>query len=58
MGFGNEPEYCEERFARGLKARLADALVAQSCIDHGVSLIARDADFRHFARFGRLVLAQ
>ena len=44
--------------ARGLKARLADALVAQSCIDHGVSLIARDADFRHFARFGRLVLAQ
>ncbi len=44
--------------SRGFKARLADALVAQSCIDHRVSLIARDADFRHFARLGKLVLAQ
>jgi predicted nucleic acid-binding protein len=44
--------------ARGLRARLADALVAQSCIDHGISLIARDTDFRHFARFGRLALRQ
>jgi predicted nucleic acid-binding protein len=44
--------------ARGLKARLADALVAQSCIDHGVRLIARDTDFRHFARLARLALAR
>ena len=38
--------------ARGLKARLADALIAQSCIDHRVTLIARDDDFRHFVRLG------
>ncbi len=41
-----------------LSSNLADALVAQSCIDHGLSLIARDTDFRHFARFGRLALAR
>jgi predicted nucleic acid-binding protein len=37
---------------RGNKARLGDCLIAQSCIDHGVPLIAEDRDFRHFARFG------
>jgi predicted nucleic acid-binding protein len=38
------------------KARLGDCLIAQSCIDHEVPLIAGDHDFRHFARFGlRLV---
>jgi len=31
------------------KARLADALIAQSCIDHHVPLVTRDADFRNFA---------
>lgn len=31
------------------KARLADALIAQLCIDHSVPLITRDRDFRHFA---------
>jgi predicted nucleic acid-binding protein len=35
---------------RGLKARLADALVAQACIDHNFPLIARDRDFRHFQK--------
>lgn len=35
---------------RGLRARLADTLIAQSCIDHGVALITRDRDFRHFAK--------
>jgi predicted nucleic acid-binding protein len=35
---------------RKLKARLGDALVAQSCLDHKTSLITRDRDFRHFAR--------
>jgi predicted nucleic acid-binding protein len=43
--------------ARNLRARLADALIAQSCIDHDVALIARDADFRHFARYCGLKLA-
>lgn len=33
---------------KGPKARLADALIAQSCIDHHVRLITRDKDFRHF----------
>lgn len=31
------------------KARLGDALIAQSCLDHGISLITRDRDFRSFA---------
>jgi len=35
--------------ARGRKARLGDALIAQSCIDHGVPLLTRDRDFRAFA---------
>jgi predicted nucleic acid-binding protein len=36
--------------ARQLRARLPDALIAQSCIDHDVALITRDRDFRHFAK--------
>jgi predicted nucleic acid-binding protein len=40
-----------------LKARLADALIAQCCIDAGVALITRDADFRHFAEHCGLQLA-
>jgi hypothetical protein len=42
---------------QGLKARVADALIAQSCIDHQVALITRDRDFRHFAKHCGLVLA-
>lgn len=30
------------------RARLADTLIAQSCLDHDVGLVTRDADFRHF----------
>lgn len=36
--------------SKGRKARLADTLVAQTCIDHGISLITRDLDFRCFAK--------
>jgi predicted nucleic acid-binding protein len=43
--------------ARGLKAKVADALIAQSCIDHNVALITRDQDFRHFAKHCGLSLA-
>lgn len=43
--------------ARGLKAKVADALIAQSCIDHDVPLITRDQDFRHFAKHCGLKLA-
>jgi len=42
---------------KSLKARLADALIAQSCIDADVPLITRDADFRHFAKHCGLKLA-
>jgi predicted nucleic acid-binding protein len=42
----------------GLKAKVADALIAQSCIDNDVALITRDTDFRHFAKHCGLKLAQ
>jgi predicted nucleic acid-binding protein len=42
---------------RGLKAKVADALIAQSCIDNDVALITRDIDFRHFANYCGLRLA-
>jgi predicted nucleic acid-binding protein len=35
--------------SRGRKARVADALIAQACIDEDVPLITRDKDFRSFA---------
>lgn len=38
------------------RARLADTLIAQSCIDHDVALVTRDADFRQFVRAGGLRL--
>lgn len=34
--------------AKRRKARLGDALIAQSCIDHNTPLITRDRDFRAF----------
>jgi|SRR5580700_2284355 predicted nucleic acid-binding protein len=40
-----------------LKARLADTLIAQSCIDAKVALITRDDDFRHFASYCKLTIA-
>ncbi len=40
-----------------LAAKIPDALIAQSCIDHDVALITRDADFRHFAKYCGLKLA-
>lgn len=40
--------------ARALKARVADALIAQSCLDYGVALITRDSDFSHFEKFVQL----
>ncbi len=43
--------------ARGLKAKVADALIAQSCIDQDVALITRDQDFRHFVKHCGLRLA-
>lgn len=42
--------------AKRRKARLGDALVAQSCIDGGVPLLTRDRDFRTFAEAAGLDL--
>ena len=36
--------------AKRRKARLGDALIAQSCVDGGVPLITRDRGFRAFAQ--------
>ena len=35
--------------AKKRRARLGDALIAQSCLDGGISLLTRDRDFRAFA---------
>lgn len=38
------------------KARLGDALIAQSCVDQSIPLITRDRDFRAFAMAAKLNL--
>ena len=38
------------------KARIADALIAQSCLDQSSPLVTRDRDFRHFAKAAGLPL--
>ncbi len=43
--------------AKRRKARLGDALIAQSCLDGGVPLLTRDRDFRAFAEAARLDVA-
>ena len=40
--------------AKGRKARLGDALIAQTCIDQGIPLLTRDQDFRAFAEVASL----
>ncbi|HKV48542.1 MAG TPA: PIN domain-containing protein, partial [Candidatus Acidoferrales bacterium] len=45
--------------AKGRKARLGDALIAQTCVDAGIPLITRDRDFRTFVEAtGFQLLAQ
>ena len=41
---------------KSVKARLADTLIAQSCIDHRVPLVTANRDFRHFRKHGLTVL--
>jgi len=45
-----------EILKNGLKARLADALIAQTCIDAKISLITIDDDFRHYTGLGLVLL--
>ena len=40
----------------GHKAKLADTLIAQSCLDHRVELVSRDRDFRVFHHVAGLKL--
>ncbi len=42
--------------AAGRKAKLADTLVAQTCIDADVPLLTRDRDFEAFVKLGGLKL--
>ena len=42
--------------AKRRRARLGDALIAQSCIDRGIPLLTRDGDFRAFAQAAGLDL--
>ena len=43
--------------AQKFKSRLADAMIAQSCLDANIPLITRDKDFRHYEKFTNLKLA-
>ncbi|HEX9161419.1 MAG TPA: PIN domain-containing protein, partial [Thermoanaerobaculia bacterium] len=40
----------------GHKSKIADALIAQSCLDHDVGLVTNDRDFRHYQRYGLVLL--
>jgi predicted nucleic acid-binding protein len=58
-----EPGYWERAgILRGVvlkqrkKARVADALIAQSCLDQSSPLVTRDRDCRHFAQAAGLPL--
>ena len=44
--------------AKGRRARLADAMITQICMDAGVTLVTRDKDFRAFAEGTKLTLAK
>jgi len=42
--------------AKGSKAKLADTLIAQTCLDHQVPLVTRDQDFQIFKKLAKLYL--
>jgi hypothetical protein len=42
--------------AKRRRARLGDALIAQTCLDRGIRLVTRDRDFRAFAEAAGLDL--
>lgn len=42
----------------GHKAKLADTLIAQNCLDHQATLITRDRDFRIFEKLAGLRLLE
>jgi predicted nucleic acid-binding protein len=44
-------------FSKGRKAKLADSLISQVCLDHEAILIERDGDYRVFSELAGLKLA-
>ncbi len=40
--------------SKARSVRVADALIAQSCLDYDIPLITRDKDFLHFEKFANL----
>lgn len=44
--------------SKSRKARLGDALIAQTCVNCGIALLTRDKDFRAFAKTVRLDLVR
>jgi hypothetical protein len=50
-GFWNRAGILRARVT-GRKAKLADVLIAQTCIDHRIPLVTNDRDFRHFVGHG------
>jgi predicted nucleic acid-binding protein len=42
--------------SKGWNVSLADTLIAQSCLDHGVALITRDKGFKCFQKVAGLQL--
>jgi predicted nucleic acid-binding protein len=45
-----------QMFRLRLRPKVADTLIAQSCLDHGVPLITRDRDFSSFQKIAGLQL--
>ncbi|HEV3277617.1 MAG TPA: PIN domain-containing protein [Terriglobia bacterium] len=41
-------------FRHRLRPKLADSLIAQSCLDHDTAVVTRDRDFAGFQRLARL----
>ena len=38
--------------AAGHESKIADALIAQCCLDHAAPLVTNDRDFRHYTKWG------
>jgi len=43
-----------QMFRHQVRPKIADTLIAQSCLDHGVPLITRDRDFASFQKIAGL----
>ena len=48
----NAAKMRKQLLGRGLKSRIADCLIAQSCIDSDCEFLTEDKDFRHYLKFG------